>query len=190
MAPDPITTTSFIPKTRLTGPTYRRKSLGLGFLISAIVFLISLGLLGGAYLYRQALQKSVDEDIASLELARKSLEPALIDELSQLTFSVNAAKTLASQHGAASRIFKLISDLTLKDVRFLDFKFTMLEKNPVVAMLGEAGSYTSAALQAKLFGQSDDASKVTFSNFNLKEAGKVSFNVNIVFNPSILTYQP
>lgn len=188
--PDPITTTSFIPKTRLTGPTYRRKSFGIGFFISVILLLISLGLLGGAYLYRQALQKSVDEDIASLELARKSFEPVLIDELSQLTFSIKAAKTLVSQHGAASRIFKVISDLTLKDVRFSDFKFTMVEKNPAVTMLGEAGSYTGAALQAKLFGQSDDVSKVTFSNFNLKEAGKVSFNVNIVLNPSILTYQP
>lgn len=184
------TTTSFIPKTRLTGPTYRSKGVGLGFLISVLIFLISLGLLGGAYLYKQALKKEIDEKTASLEIARQSLEPGLIDELSQLTFSVNAAKILVSQHNAVSEIFKIISDSTLKDVRFSDFNLKIIEKNPVVEMRGEANSYTNAAIQAKLFEQSDAVSRVTFSNFNLKEGGRVDFSVEITLSPSSFIYKP
>jgi hypothetical protein len=187
---DPITTTSFIPKTRLTEPVYRRKSLGIGFLISFLLLLVSCGLLGGAYLYKQSLQKSVNDDIASLELARKTLESTLIDQLSRLNFSIDAAKILVGQHNAASEIFKIISDSTLGDVRFLNFDFKTVGPNPVVDMKGEASSYTNVAIQAKLFGQSDSVSQVSISNFNLKEGGKVDFSIKIVFNALALNYKP
>lgn len=185
-----IASTSFIPKTRLTAPSFRRKGLGIGFFISCVLLLISLGLLGGAYLYKQSLQKSVDDDIASLGRAKNSLEPGLIDELNRLNFSINAAKSIFTQHAAVSQIFKIISEFTLKDVRFLNFNFNMTGKNPSVVMSGEAKGYTSIALQANLFRESDAISQMTFSNFGLKEAGKVSFNVEIILNPPSLIYKP
>jgi hypothetical protein len=184
------TTTSFIPKTRLAGPTYRSKGVGLWFLISFFLFLISLGLSGGAYLYKQSLQKSVDEDIASLELAKKSLEPSLINQLNRFAFSINAAKILFSQHNTSAEIFKIISGFTLKDVRFLNFDFKIAGGNPVVSMNGEANSYTSVALQAKLFEQSDAVSQVIFSKFKLKEGGKVDFSVEITLSPLSFVYKP
>jgi hypothetical protein len=186
-----ITTTSFIPKTRLTAPaTYRRKGFGMGFLISFLLLLISGGLFAGAYLYKQSLQKSVDDDVASLKLALESIEPKLIDEFGQLASSVNTAKILFGQHTASSKIFKLISDYTLKNVRFLNFDFKTVDENPVVIMNGEANSYTDIALQSRLFEENDAVSQVTFSKFVLKEGGKVSFSVEIVLNPSSVTYSP
>ena len=190
---DPITTpatTSFIPKTRIAEPAYRRKSFGIGFLISLFLLLASLGLLGGTFLYKKSLQKSVNEDIASLELVKKSLEPSLIDQLSRLNFSINTAKILIGQHNAASEIFKVISNSTLSNVRFLNFDFKTTGGNPVVDMKGEADNYTNVAIQAKLFGQSESVSQVSVSNFNLKEGGRVEFNIKIVFKPSVLNYKP
>jgi len=190
---DPITTpatTSFIPKTRIAEPVYRRKSFGIGFLISLFLLLASLGLLGGTFLYKKSLQKSVNEDIASLELVKKSLEPSLIDQLSRLNFSINTAKILIGQHNAASEIFKVISNSTLSNVRFLNFDFKTTGGNPVVDMKGEADNYTNVAIQAKLFGQSESVSQVSVSNFNLKEGGRVEFNIKIVFKPSVLNYKP
>jgi hypothetical protein len=184
-------TTSFIPKTRLTGPTYRpRPSLGLGLFISLILFLISLGLFAGTYLYRQSLQKNVNDDIASLELAKKSLEPNLLDELNRVSFSIKAAKDIINQHNTASQIFKIISDSTLHDVRFLNFNFTATDKNPVVTMNGEAGSYASIALEAQIFQKNKAVSQASFSNFSLGEGGRVDFTTSITLDPSFLIYKP
>lgn len=141
-------------------------------------------------MYKQSLQKSVDEDIASLEIAAKSLESGLIDDVSRLAFLIDTAKDLFSQHEAVSKIFKIISDLTLKDVRFLNFSFNMSGTNPSVSLTGEAKDYSGVALQARLFGQSDAVSQTIVSNFGLKEAGKVGFGVNIILKSLPLIYKP
>jgi hypothetical protein len=183
-------TTSFIPKTRLTAPTYRPKGISLGLLISILLLLISLGLWGGLYLYKQSLQKGVSDATASLELAKKSFEPGLIADLNRLTFSINAAKIILDQHKASSNIFKFIQDFTLKDVRFSNFSCSINDKVSSVTMVGEAKSYTAVAFQAKLFENNEFIDHVIFSSLNLKEAGKVGFSVELVFKPSYIIYKP
>jgi hypothetical protein len=185
-----ITTTSFIPKTRMTTTTYKKSGLGLGFFISLLILILSAGLFGGVYLYRSSLQTEVKDMTASLEIAKKSFEPSLIAELDKFTSAVNSAKVLFNQHRDISKIFKLINDLTLKDVKFSDFDYGVDNKIAVLTMSGEAKSYTTIALQAKLFENSDFVDRVIFSNFSLKEGGKVSFGVEIDFKPSYLFYQP
>ncbi len=184
------TTTSFIPKARLAGPVYRSsRSFGLLFPVSFFLLLVSLALFAGSYFYRQSLQKQADEAVASLETAKKSLEPELINELTNLSYSINTAKTLLGQHQAPSQILKIISDLTLKDVRYSDFKYSLAEKNLLVTMTGEAKSYGGVALQAKLFEESDYAGKAAVSELKLKEGGKVGFSAEVVFNPAGFIYK-
>ena len=185
-----ITTTSFIPKARLTASTYRRKGVGVGFLISLILLLLSAGIFGGLYLYKKSLQTEIGSAAASLELAKKAFEENLITELSRLNSSVNAAKILFSQHQATTRIFKLISDFVLKDVSFSNFNYNFSGKSITVLMNGEAKSYTGVALQAKIFEESGFIDKVIFSGLSLKGAGKVNFNVELSFNPSYVIYKP
>lgn len=188
--PQITTTTSFIPKTKLTTATYPKKGLGLGFLISLFILLLSAGLFGGVYLYKSSLQKEVNDMTASLEIAKKAFEPSLIAELEKFTSSINGAKNLFNQHTNISKIFELINDLTLKDVKFSDFKYNIDNKNALLVMTGEAKSYTTIALQAKLLENSDFIDRVLFSNFILKEGGKVSFSVEIIFKSSYLFYKP
>lgn len=188
--PQIATTTSFIPKTRLTTAAYPKRGLGLGFFISFFILLLSGGLFGGVYFYKSSLQKEVNDMAASLERAKKAFEPSLIAELERFTSSINSAKTLFNQHRDISKIFKLINDLTLKDVKFSDFKYNVDNKIALLIMSGEAKSYTTIALQAKLFEKSDFIDRVLFSNFSLKEGGKVSFSVEIIFKSSYLFYKP
>lgn len=186
-----IQTTSFIPKTRLTTATYQKRGLGLGFLASLFLLVISGGLFGGTYLYKQSLQKEIDDMNVSLEKAKKAFEPSLIIELERFTSLIGNAKTLFTQHGDISKIFKFINDFTLKDVKFSDFKYSVNDKNTSSLMMsGEAKSYTTVALQAKLFENSDFIDRAMFSNFNLKEGGKVGFNAGIIFKSSDLIYKP
>ncbi len=188
--PQITTTTSCIPKTRLTTATYPKRGLGLGFFISFFILLLSGGLFGGVYLYKSSLQKEVSDIVVSLEIAKKAFEPSLIVELERFTSSINGAKNLFNQHRDISKIFKLINDLTLKDVKFSDFKYNVDDKIALLIMSGEAKSYTTIALQAKLFENSDFIDRVLFSNFTLKEGGKVSFSVEIIFKSSYLFYKP
>ncbi len=190
MLDGPMTTTSFIPKARLTAPTYRRKSMGVGFLISLLLLFLSGGIFGGLYFYKKSLQTEIDSAAASLELAKKAFDENLITELSRLNFSVNSAKILFSQHQATTLIFKLISDLTLKDVSFSNFNYNFSGKSATVTMNGEAKSYTSVALQTRMFEESGFIDKVIFSGLSLKAAGKVNFNVELSFNPSYAIYKP
>jgi len=185
-----ITTTSFIPKGRLTALAYRRKSVGIGFFIALLLLLLSAGVFGGLYLYKKSLQTEIDSAAASLELAKKAFDENLITELSRLNSSVNVAKILFNEHQATSKIFKLIGDLALKDVSFSNFNYNFSGKSAVVSMSGEAKSYASVAIQAKIFEESDFIDKVIFSGLSLKGAGKVNFNVEISFNPSYAIYKP
>ena len=185
-----ITTTSFIPKTRLTASTYRRKSVGIGFFISLLLLLLSAGVFGGLYFYKKSLRTEIDSAAASLELAKKAFDENLIAELNRLNSSINVAKILFNEHQATSQIFKLIGDFTLKDVSFSNFSYNFNGKSAVVSMNGEAKSYANVAIQAKMFEESDFIDKVIFSGLSLKGAGKVSFNVELSFNPSYAIYKP
>ncbi len=183
------TTTSFIPKTRLTAITYRAKGFGLGFFISTIILLLALASFAGVYFYKQSLQKQIADEKASLERAKQAFEPGLISELAHLNVTIDAAKILMANHQALSDIFSFLSDLTLSDTSFSNFHYGTIAGKPVVDMAGEASSYTGVALQAKLFRENDLIEQVSFSNLSLKEAGKVSFSIELVFKPAKLIYK-
>jgi len=185
-----ITTTSFIPKARLTAPTYSRKSVGVGFFIALLLLLLSAGIFGGLYFYKKSLQTEIGSAAVSLELAKKAFEENLITSLSQLNSSVNVAKVLFGQHQATTQVFKLIGDSTLKDVSFSNFNYNFSGKSATVSMNGEAKSYASVAIQAKIFEESGFIDKVIFSGLSLKGAGKVNFNVELSFNPAYAIYKP
>lgn len=184
-------TTSFIPKTRLTAASRQRPGIGfgLGLLVSGFILLVSLGLFGGVYFYKQSLQKQIDEAVVNLERAKKAFEPGLITELTNLTGSVNAAKQIFSQHQASSKLLKLIGDLSLKEVTFTTFTYGASGNDIIVSMNGDAKSYTTVALQTKLLEDSDFIDTVSISNLALKEAGRVNFSVKLTIKYDFLIYK-
>jgi hypothetical protein len=185
-----ISTSSFIPKTKLTAPVYRRRGLGLGIFLSLAVFLLSFALYGGVYFYKKSLQKQLDQTNTSLKRAEAAFELTLIDELERFNAKINAAKILLEQHQAASKIFNLIGSLTLKTTKFSNFNYSFTANEPIVTMSGETKSYTDVAIQARIFEDSDSIERASFSGLALKEGGKVSFNVEIIINPQFIVYKP
>ncbi len=183
-------TTSFIPKSRINAPIQRGRGIGLGLLVSGLILLISLGLLGGVYFYKQSLQNGVNDESANLARAKKAFEPALFNEINNLKNSIDASKQILAQHDASSKILKLVGDLTLKDVAFTTFTYVVSNKAVNIVMIGDAKSYTAIALQAKLFEDSDFIDSVAFSDLSLKEAGKVNFNITFNVSPDFLIYKP
>lgn len=186
-----VTSTSFIPKTRLTVPAYRRKGFGLGILASAFILFVSIAMFAGVYFYRNSLQKEISAQKESLTRAKKAFEPALISELSRLTSAINASKILLEQHQAVSKIFKLIGDFTLKETLFSNFQYSGEDrKSPTVRMAGETKGYSGVSQQARLYENSESVEQITFFGLGLREGGKVNFGVEIKINPSYLIYKP
>ena len=186
----PITTTSFIPKTRLSGSGYRPKGFSLGILVSGFILFVSLVFFAGTYFYKQSLQEEVDGMIATLVITEKAFEPELINELSRLSDSMKASGQILENHQAFSKVLKLVGDLTLQETSFSNFGYNAVDKKITVSMSGEAKNYTEAALQAKIFADSEFIESAVFSNLSLKEAGRVNFSVVLVIKPEFIIYKP
>ena len=180
---------SFIPKKTIGAPAYRGRGLGIFTGFALMIFLVSAALWGALFLYENFLKKQISEKESSLKIAQSKLEPTLITSLAQLAGKIDAAKSLIKNHKAPSSIFVFLQDNTLKDVRFKDFDFSVPgEGESSVSMSGVAKSYSALALQANALEKNNDVRKASFSGFKLDKNGWVNFEVEIIFNPSILAY--
>lgn len=180
---------SFIPKKIIGAPVYKSRGLGVFTVFALMVFLVSAALWGGLFLYERYLKEQISEKESSLKIAQSGLESSLIMSLAQLAGKIDAAKSLIKNHKAPSSIFVFLEDNTLKDVRFKNFDFSFSSAGESsVSMSGVAKSYSALALQANAFEKNGNVRKASFSGFKLDKNGWVNFEVEIVFNPSILVY--
>ena len=117
--------TSFIPKKPLAAvnglstPPKHHATNSFFLTISILLFLVSLGAVGGAYAWRQVLmsqQASYQTDLAARE---KQFNTDLISQLKETNVKIDLAKQLLQNHLAISNIFSLIGRITIDNVRFL-----------------------------------------------------------------------
>jgi len=186
--------TSFIPKGQIVDSfqTENKKTgkIGLLLLISIIIFIVSLILAGGVFLLGQYKTKTIQNKIASLERAKGSFEPALIEQLSKLDTRINSAEKVLDNHVSVSLFLKLIEKLTLKTVRFNEFEFTDKGNGSFfVTMRGEAKNYSSVALQSDMFSGNKYIQEPIFSGFKLGPGGNVLFDFSAIINKDLILYK-
>lgn len=180
---------SFIPKRTIGAPIYRDKGLGIFTSFALMIFLVSVALWGGMFLYKKYLKEQISQKKLSLEIARSELEPSLITDLARLSDKIDAAKSLIKDHKTPSSIFIFLQNNTLTEVRFKDFKFLLSGGGePSIIMSGLTKSYSILALQADVFEKNSSVKKTKFSNFKLDKNGWIGFNAEIIFTPSVLVY--
>ncbi len=186
--------TSFIPKKTLSQKPERSSggSFGLINVVAFIIMIISLLVAGGAYLYRDNLSKKVEEMKVSLGRAQNIFEPELLTELETLDRRIDAADQILSKHIAVSPIFKVLEEITLPTVRYIDFTYEVDEVNPDVvhvSMTGEAVSYDAITLQADLFSKNRFIRNPIFSNFSLNKTGGVEFDLMFDVSKSLVNFE-
>lgn len=186
--------TSFIPRTKLTDSfdsgNKKSSKIGLLSLLSIIMFIISIVLAGGVFLLGEYKTKAIQNKVASLERAKGSFEPALIEKLSKLDTRINSAKKVLNNHISVSTFLKLLEKLTLKTVRFSEFEFVKRDDGSFsVLMKGEANSYSSVALQSDMFGGNKFIQEPIFSNFKLSPSGNVLFDFSAIIDRSLILYE-
>jgi len=200
-----IETRSFIPKVSFSQPGgggksfYKDASVGFIFKFCFSALFLAIVFFGGSYWYKNQLTKDLGDLAPSLERAKAAFDPTFIGEVENASSKIKIAKDLVSRHRFVSHIFDLLERLTMEEVRFSSFDFnynTILAVQPSeenyfemkIILKGEAKSYMAVAQQAELFKNDSEVKYASFSNFILMSNGDVSFDLNLMLNPSILSY--
>lgn len=180
---------SFIPRKSFEPTTY--KSAGWGVAVTfCFLILLAVAIVGGGMEYYKK-DLNVQIEIAGKKLGAEDavLEPETINDIVKISNRIAVVKGLLSSHKTTLPIFDLLDELTLKDVRFLNFSFSV--KDRIISLNGVAKSYLSLALQEEEFRHernSDKIESVSLSNFALGEKGVVNFFAIITVRPEVLNY--
>jgi len=132
----------------------------------------------------------------TLNLAKNRFEPSKIAELQVLDKRLKGANEILSGHIAVTPIFKALSAVTMKTVRYTKFGYTLEnDKDKVkvnVKMSGFAVGYRSVALQSDLFTTKEEGKNFidpVFSNLTLDDKGNVLFDLDFSVDPSFVDYK-
>ena len=190
MAESPIRS-SFIPKDA-SAPTKTLVRKGglydLFMLVSIVLFIASVVLAVGVFLYVQFLQTESASKQQQLERAKAAFEPALIEKLMKLDDRMHVADDLLANHLAPSMVLQILEQTTLQTVSYSSFNFNAGDsQNTSIKMSGTAQSVNSVALQADLFSKSSILTSPIFSGVSRQPNG-VAFSVSALINPALIRY--
>ena len=131
----------------------------------------------------------------TLNLAKNRFEPSKITELQVLDKRLRASDEIFSKHISITPVFKALEQLTMKEVRYTKFSYSLrTEKNITIdiKMSGIAIGYRSVALQSDLFSAKDIGKNFIdpiFSNLTLDNSGNVLFDLDFSVDPSFVNYK-
>lgn len=184
--------TSFIPKQPVTSEApHHASAASLFFLFAFILFMASIACAGGVFIYGQIIQKNITEGTSQLTLNKNAFDPNTINQITRLNDRINAADYLLKHHKSVSTLFLVLSNATLKNVRFSDFNYAGVDDKITLAMRGQATSYETVALQAKEFTNPNLKNvfrSPLFGDLTLDTTGNVSFSFNTSIDPLLVDY--
>lgn len=190
---EPQFKSSFIPKKPVSPVSMRQmksRPMGLLFVLSAVIFAAAVAMAGGIFGYGEYLKQDIAKKSAELEVARRDLQPALIEEIRRLDARIRHANTLLSNHLALSPLFSLLEESTLFNVQFTDFSYVFNPEGGVTLKLkGLVPSFASLALQSDVIYRNPTFSRVAFSAVNLDEEGNVLFDLALDVDSAVIAYR-
>ncbi|MCE9585478.1 hypothetical protein K8Q94_02555 [Candidatus Nomurabacteria bacterium] len=185
--------TSFIPKKPMIEErSASSRPIGIFTVLSLFVFFIIILASAGLYFYKGMLQTNITKMQNDLILAKNRFEPQKINQLQILDKRLNASKEILANHVSISPIFEILSQSTLKNVRYTKFSYSAGDdkKSKIsVKMSGQALGYRSIALQSDLFSKNKMIIDPVFSNLSLDDKGNVLFDLDFSVDPTLLNYK-
>ena len=190
---EPQFKSSFIPKKPVSPVSMRQvrsRPMGLLFVLSSVIFVATVVMAGGVFGYGEYLKKDIANKSAALEVARRDLQPALIEEIRRLDARIRHANSLLSNHLALSPLFGLLEESTLFNVQFTDFSYVFNPEGGVTLNLkGLVPSFGSLALQSDVLYRNPTFSRVSFSSVDLDEEGNVVFDLDLDVDSAVIAYR-
>lgn len=189
-------TTTFIPKKPIMEQAPRTsRPAGILTIIAMLIFLATLVIGGGSYLYANYLNGRTEELRKSIGLAEKNFEISTISELQVLDKRLSVASMILKNHRVVTPFFRLLEETTLPAVRFSKFDFSISDAagaqgaESATALSGEAEGYRAIAQQSGVFGEHTAIRDHIFSNFILTPRGRVSFDLVFNVDPDLLDFE-
>ena len=128
-----------------------------------------------------------------LNLAQARFEPSKILQLQVLDNRLIASNEILSKHIVVSPIFKVLQEVTLKNISYTKFSYDFNDssKNNKVAisMTGIAKGYQSIALQSDIFAKYKYLIDPIFSNLLLDDKGNVIFDLDFSVDSNFVDYK-
>ncbi len=190
---EPKFNTSFIPKKPIvadSGVLSRAPEANNIFnTIATALFILTLFATGAVFLYKNILIKQVSAADVALNEARSAFETDKIQSLLDVNARIGAAKTLLEKHVVVSEVLVLLQNLTVKRMRFSDFRYANLDGLPTLTLNGEVQTYNALAEQSNIFSDSEFIKDQKFSNFALGENGNISVTFFGVLDPKLVSYK-
>jgi hypothetical protein len=178
--------TTFIPKKPVVAQSASSSNpvgrpVGLLFVISLIIFVVTVGLAGAAYAYQSYSKNELEQYKISLDRVQKNLDTNVIKEFTVMDKRLRNAETLLNQHTVINPVFQVLGTSTLPAVRFTKLELSYDETgNVIVAMSGESDGYRSIALQSQALSKNSNLKNTIFSNFIVTPKGRVSFDMSFM----------
>lgn len=187
---NPSFQSSFIPKDPITDEVFKKKKTGLLGILAITLFIVSILASGGVFAYKMFLQNEIDNLKNQSKDIEKTVDRETISEMSEFSAKLSLAKSLISKHQIVTNFLSVLSSSTVSTVQFIELNYgSATSKGLAVSMKGKTNSYSSIALQESVFSNIDYFKNVSFSNLNLSDKGEVFFEVSILIDPKILTYE-
>ena len=191
---EPKFQSSFIPRGPLqTAGTATRTSMGGGRsilgTIATIVFVISVVLSVGVFVYEKYLLTQIGSMGGQLLEAKTSLQPEVIQKISNLDERIVSTKTLLNDHIILSNLFNYLEEWTLKNLRFNSFQFISSADGYTLSMHGAARGYAAVAQQSEIFSKYPNFKSPIFADLDLDEKGNVTFSFKTFVDPVMLSYK-
>jgi hypothetical protein len=182
---------SFIPKDPITDKVFQKKKAGVVGILVVSLFIISIVAAVGLFIYSNMVKKDIQSLESQVADAEKNIDKTTIDEMSQFSKKLTVAKSIIARHQVISNFLDVLASSTVSSVQFTDFNYgTPTSGKLSVSLKGKATGYSSVALQEDVFSKINYFKSVTFSNLTLADKGQVSFNLDILIDPKIISYSP
>ncbi|MFA7252766.1 MAG: hypothetical protein WC027_02825 [Candidatus Paceibacterota bacterium] len=184
--------TSFIPKKPIVESRSEGTGISLFLLLSIIVFIVSVAMCGGVWIWQKSLVGQIEKDKADLESARATYEEDAINNLIRLDNRISVSNDLLEQHLAISPVFVLLEQKVLKNVQLKTMKFSFGTGNQIkIDLTGNARNYDALLKQADALGKPDVKDYLyqpVVSDFNPTENGTIAFSFTALLTPKLVSY--
>lgn len=186
-----IINSSFIPKKEFKKKEEKnfknKPKLNIFFLISLIIFLSTLLIGVGVYLYELQLvdqNKKYQEKFAS---NKDAFSIETIKKFVELEKRIDASSKLLKQHYNILPIFEYLEKNTLVDITLDSFVLEEAGENIKVVAKGRASDLSDLQLQSREYAKNLNVSSLVLSNITKNNVGETVFDLEFSIDKTYLT---
>lgn len=151
-------------------------SLSLLTLITIICF--------GLWGYKIYLSRDMEKSIIEAEDLQNQRDFEMEANFADLKIKIEDFKRISNVHVYPSKIFNILEELTIQQIKFIGFEANLLESTLILET--ESIDYATLAEQIVIFENDSRIKKVDFSGVRLNDSGRINSNLNIEINSDFL----